>query len=149
MQFWSATLCLALGFVCSKANASELGDLERPAVTASQLKRELAAGKYGESAAPLFFMVVAFVVSKEDKCAKCPPYAVCETCILGISVADDPTQTIPSNDSIFVLTDIARKFKVGKLYRFKLAYQMEKNAAGLWITHGPTLVEYTLLDTSD
>lgn len=96
--------------------------------------------------APRVYSVEAYVIHKDDECPPCPPNAVCETCVLGIYVADDTRPREPDmstrTDVIYLQTNKAQSFQVGEKYLFRIKYQLMQNAAGAWLQTSPELIEY-------
>jgi hypothetical protein len=122
------------------ASAADVNDMAGPPLSVLELKTRVIA--------PRFFKVVAYVIEKYDTCPPCPPEALCETCQLGIYVADDnrPPETGVSMDyGIYLQTDRAKEFQVGSRYLFRIRYRMEKSPAGPWRQTGPELAGFTLI----
>lgn len=130
-------LCLVAAFCVREACAGDAGGPGSPPLSISELKKEVTA--------PRIYWLRAYVIHKDDECPPCPPNAVCETCVLGIEVADDNLQWepgIPMDNVLYLRTDKAREFIVGNRYLFKLRYRIELNAAGAWLQTGPQLIDY-------
>jgi hypothetical protein len=130
-------LCLLTGFCVPGARAGEAGGPGSRPLSISELKKEVTA--------PRIYWLRAYVIHKDDECPPCPPNAVCETCVLGIEVADEnlPWQPgIPMENVLYLRTPKAGEFVVGNRYLFKLRYLIELNAAGAWLQSGPQLIEY-------
>jgi len=75
--------------------------------------------------APRTFLVQAYVIRKDDECPPCPPMAVCETCQLGIVIADIPNA--PLSEGLYLPTPQAAVFRTGPKYAFHILYWIEKN----------------------
>jgi len=133
---------LAIALAGGNAGAGEEDrDAERP-MSIAELKQRLAA--------PRIFTVAAYVVAKYDRCPPCPPKAVCETCELGIYIADgnrQPEAGAAKPDGIYLRTREAARFKVGARYVFTLRYRTELNRAGAWLQTGPALVGFSPVDS--
>ena len=102
--------------------------------------------------APRIYKVAAYVVRKYDKCPPCPPNAVCETCELGIYVADDygpGMSAVVMNDGMYLRTDDAGSFRVGSKYLLTIRYRVERNAAGAWLQTGPELIDFARIGAED
>ena len=126
-----------LALCLQQAHADGANDDVNRRFSVSALKEQVAA--------PGDFTVAAYVVEKYDVCPKCPPNAVCETCVLGIYLADDNLPRKPgasSDDGIYLRTNRAQEFQVGSQYEFRIGYRMEKNAAGAWQRTGPELIDF-------
>lgn len=103
-------------------------------VTVSQIESQLTT--------PRIYAVRAYIVRKYDHCPPCPPGAVCETCQLGILIADSPDTT---EAGLYLATPQAAHFMVGANYLFHIRYRFRKNPAGAWQLEGPQLVDYTAI----
>jgi hypothetical protein len=128
---------LVTAFCVPGALAAEAGGPHGQPLSISELKREVTA--------PRIYWLRAYVIHKDDECPPCPPNAVCETCVLGIEVADEnlPWEPgIPMENVLYLRTPKAGEFVVGNRYLFKLRYRIEQNAAGAWLQSGPQLIEY-------
>lgn len=90
--------------------------------------------------APRIYAVNAYVVHTYDKCPPCPPNAVCETCQLGIVIADAPDT--PVREGLYLSTPQAARFLVGSKYIFRIRYRIERNAAGARQLEGPQMIDY-------
>lgn len=93
---------------------------------------------------PHIYAVSAYVIRKDDQCPPCPPGAVCETCQLGILIADSPDTT---EAGLYLATMQAARFEVGASYLFHIRYRFRKNPAGAWQLEGPQLVDYAPAET--
>ena len=94
--------------------------------------------------APRIYSIKAYVIEKYDQCPPCPPKAVCETCQLGIFIADRNLKLesgIDRPDGLYLPTRDAASFRVGALYIFTISYRVERNRAGAWLRSGPQLVQ--------
>lgn len=101
---------------------------------------------------PRIYKVEAYVVQKDDECPPCPPNAVCETCQLGIYVADDGTPSkagVNMKDGMYLRTKEASSFQVGGKYLLTIKYNVERNAAGAWLQTGPELVDFARIKPVD
>jgi len=132
MQALAASLLLA---ICGEqtALAGSADDAPTPPLSVAGMQAQLAA--------PQLYSVAAFVIRKDDECPPCPPHAVCETCQLGILIADNPDA--PITNALYLATTQAAQFRTGSKYLFRIRYQIRKNAFGAWQLEGPQLVSYT------
>jgi len=120
-----------------EAQANNGNDIASRALSVSELRTQ--------AIAPRIFTVAAYVIQKYDECPPCPPNAVCETCVVGIYVADDKRPRKPGvamNDGLYLRTNKAGGFQLGIKYLFRIRYRMEQNAAGAWLQTGPELVDF-------
>ena len=129
---------LAMSFCVQDTQAGDVSSHGSQPLSISELKKHITA--------PRIYSVEAYVIHKDDECPPCPPNAVCETCVLGIYVADDNRPRKPGvvmNDGIYLQTNKARRFQVGIKYQFRIRYRLEMNAAGAWLQTGPELIDFT------
>ena len=126
-----STLCL------QQAGADDMTDITAPPLSVSEMKDRIMA--------PRIYTVAAYVVEKYDTCPPCPSKAVCETCVLGIYVADDNAPRKPGtvmNDGLYLQTNEAGRFQAGVKYLFRIRYRLEQNTAGAWQQTGPELMDF-------
>ena len=138
MKSLTRSVILLLTLCLQQTNASALNENTNRPLSISELKEHVEA--------PRDFTVTAYVIEKYDECPPCPPKAVCETCVLGIYVADGnhPRNSNTFNDDgIYLRTNKAQEFQIGIKYIFKVRYRMEKNAGGVWRQSGPELIDFT------
>lgn len=120
-----------------QASANDVNDIMSQPLSVSALKEHVMT--------PRIFTVTAYIIEKYDKCPPCPPNAVCETCVLGIYVADDNRPRKPgtfTDDGLYLRTKKAQDFQIGIKYEFIIRYRLEKNAAGAWLQTGPELIDF-------
>ena len=123
---------LLMGFGMQTGLAESIEDANIPPISISQMKIQ--------ATAPRVFIVTAYVMRKDDVCPPCPPHAVCETCELGIRIADSPDTM---DKGIYLATPQAAQFQLGAQYLFRIRYQIIRNAAGAWQLEGPQLLDYS------
>jgi hypothetical protein len=127
-----------------QTHANDVDDITSRPLSISELKELVMA--------PRIYTVTAYVIEKYDECPPCPPNAVCETCVLGIYVADDNRPRKPGvtmNDGMYLQTNKARRFQKGVKYLFRVRYILERTAAGAWLQSGPDLIDFTHIGSKD
>jgi hypothetical protein len=138
MQNLVAIVLLLIAFTATNAFASETNGAPVRPMSIAELKQHLAA--------PQTYSVVAYVIRKYEKCPPCPTMAICETCELGIYIADNnqsPESGASQADGLFLHTRDVGVFQVGSRYLFTLSYRLEINRSGARLQTGPVLVNYS------
>ncbi|HKI62930.1 MAG TPA: hypothetical protein VKA31_11605 [Mariprofundaceae bacterium] len=125
---------LMIGFSMQHGLAEPVDKTKNPPLTVVQMEEQ--------AMAPRVYTVIAYVIHKDDVCPPCPPHAVCETCQLGIRIADSMDAK-----GLYLPTPKAAEFQMGREYIFLIRYQIVRNAAGAWQMEGPQLLEHAPADS--